>query len=92
MFLAAAGLIGWHFFLDRRGEVLKNNGGPICACIRIWAKLSARSAPLWLETSGNLDENTAGACIRCADERDHHAFFCAGTGSKSSSFDQFWLL
>jgi hypothetical protein len=45
-----------------------------------------------METSGNLDENNAGARLRCADERDRHAFFCAGTGSQSFSFDQFRLL
>ena len=50
---AVAGVIGWQFF-DRRGEVLRPDGGPVVT-VMDWTKLPARSAPLWLATSEILD-------------------------------------
>jgi len=44
----------------------------------------------WGESASRL--RVGSECGRLFDERDRHAFFCAGTGSQSSSFDQFRLL
>jgi hypothetical protein len=71
VFLASA-VIGWHFF-GGRGEVLKTRWRTGRDGDGFWAKLLARSAPIWLAASEFLDTFADDDVFRSLGWRGEHA-------------------
>ena len=70
--IAAAGLIGWHFF-GGRGEVLKPDGGPVVTVMNFGQPFRLDPAPLGLATSEILDAFAYEHCLRGQGRRAEHA-------------------